>query len=359
MDEGLIKQKREAWAVFGQSFNEKEMQLQAQAQTALAQLIIPTSMEEVVAAEAALKLVKADKTRLDEERKETFGRKLEGLQDRLIKPIKSFDDPIAKATNAIIELKKLDAKKREAEAEKIKERKTIKESILNQMSDFSLQYKIRVSDILKTCYENALNAKLTGETLASFIVQAKGLITKTDSIFSYKLPKLEYSSIEDVKEIEQAIQQELSWPDAENYLSAFHKLVDQRFENFDIALNNIEDALRLVKEEAKEEIEKNEQVAKMEVIANQIDAAATPMLFEYASKELKEVYVLDMPNTMNSMVQIIGAFMAYSTECLPKIRVKNWMNFDAEAAGKALCKLKQEKPEIQFRGVVFKKEHKL
>lgn len=348
--------KKEAWGNMGVAFLEKETQLQLRAQQSINKLIIPTTIAEIATAEAALRVVISERNQLKEDRKTTT-KLLDGLIGRAMIPEESFGDPIAKATNAIIELKK---QKRDAEALLTaieEEKKYVKEAISTQAIVWETTFGKIAAELINTAYGHALD-NISIEQLPQYLNLVESRITVAKNIFAYHLRPLKHLSIEEVKIIEES----LNIIEPITLVNAFKKSLKARFSDYQTALKNKEAAKAISTKETEESALTAFAEAENKTLAVQLESQseALTLSFDAPTKALKAGYEIDMPDTIESVAIVMRAFLANFEVCKKETTVKKWLSgFTAESAGKALCKFKNKDNNFAPIGVVFKTVDKL
>ncbi len=355
----IIKQKRAAWADLGEVIYTAQIGLQAIAQQSIAKLKTPTTIEDVPEAEDALKTVKSELKQLQEKRMDYTSR-LEAVKSNLMLPEKSFEDPIAKSTNAIIEVKKEEEKKKKKLAEIETEARTIKETILRQLEGWKAEIKTRSSSVVTNAFTHALATNVTIEGLTDYLFKIKtatNSITLSNAVFSYKLPTLLHHDLEAVK----AIESQITIPDPVEIVKEFTDALEKQFSDYAIALQNKETATKKAEEEAKQKQAEIKDQAETQIIANKMEAQAEtmPISFGFEIKPLKKSFEIDMEETFPNAFLILSAALANWDLVKSKTTVKKPFEFSASNAGKALAKVKSDDNNFAPQGIVFKEVDKL
>jgi hypothetical protein len=355
IDPLLLEQRKAGWARMGELVYTSELELQVMAQQPLLDLKLPTTIEEIVPAENKLKEIKAVQKSVENKRKELTA-KFDDVSKRLMIPEKSLLEPIENLAKAIIVVKK--------EHEKIEAEKKAKEARIIKAKEFLLIEKARkeaslkesINILIDSAYTNALGSgNISLEALPDYLAQCKsGLNTKR---FSPQNPLTEDELlVPEIKALADSI-----WVFDTNYwLGIYHDELDKKFSDYEIALLNKVKALEI---SAKENEAKHAEIQaenRRKEVAAQLQSNATPILSEGpAIKALKKSYEVDMPETVESVMAIMGAFSANLNACLSELRVSKWFSFTPSQAAGALGKLKSKDNNFNPSGIIFKEVDKL
>lgn len=350
-------QTRERWATMGVIVSRKEFELQLQAQASLSKIEnMPTRVEDVPAAELALKEVRADQKIIESTRKGITGQ-FEAVTKRLMQAEKSFDVPITNYANAIIKVKN-EYEKKEAEKKlKAQELKSIREVLATSVSHFDAAFKTKIANKVNAYYNWALSeGGITPDNLEAFLKKAGAKLTDAD--FTPQRPTISHSYAT-AAEVE-ALINELFTINPSDYTAKYIIELENRFQDYEIAYHCKKEALEI----AKKELEERQQAIAVEqqhnVIAAQLDFASTPLDVQPAGfKALKKVYKINMPENEESAIKILSAYVANRAICSSKIRITKWLNFSVTNAITALEKAKCEDEKFQPAGIVFVETDKL
>lgn len=349
-DSEAVLAKKKAWSEVGLTVHNANIQLKAKADEALALMVAPTTIDEMVAAEAVLKAVKAKLGVIEADRKAVTGQ-FDKVSAALMLHEKAVKDAMPAFQNAIIAIKKAheaeQAKLRQAqEAERL-----AKEKAINFVNEAYSKMQALISDQCQKAFEYGLN-NITEEKLAAYLKKVKAkltlkefTITRPDSItienFNHALVSTDMAT-------------------AEMMLEHFRVQVDEKFNFFSVALKNKEAAIQAAKEKAeREELERAERLANANVAARLETIATSEAEIVTDIKELNKKYELDMPDTESSALLIITAFVTNFAAVKDGVRVKSYLKLDVTQMGAALAWMKNKDNAFTFTGINFKVTEKL
>jgi hypothetical protein len=350
----ILEKKKDDWGKFGIIVYRKELEFQVQAQGSLAKLeVAPASIEDVPAAEALLKEVKADYAALVEARKAVTS-KFDEVTKRLMAPEKSFEPAIANFSAEIIKIKKAF----EAEEAKKKQRadflKNVREQLTIAAARANAELQQRILDKVNTTYTFALD-KVEPKKLSDYLVKIKAKVTEAD--FHIDPPTVMKTEDVEVLAIAADVFKILSPAEC---LTQFTKALGDKFFTYENDWRNKEDAIALSnrqKAEAEAAIKQQEQQTSM---AASFDAAADDLSVQPAGfKALKKAYKINMAETEANAMKIISAFVANHHLCSSKLRISKWFNFSVSNCITALEKVKSEDNAFAPAGIEFAEVDKL
>lgn len=355
IDPILLEQRKAGWAKMGELVYTNELELQVMAQQPLLDLKLPTTVDEIVPAENKLKEIKAVQKAVENKRKEITG-KFDEVTKRLMTPEKSLVEPIDNLSKAIISVKKeherIEAEKKQKEARIIK----AKEFLLIEKARKEASFKETINALIDSAYTHALGAgNITMELLPDYLEKCKsGLNPKR---FSPVNPLTsDELLVPEINELSNSI-----WVFDTNYwIGIYHDELDKKFSDYEIALLNKDKALEIAAKENEAKQAEIQAENRRKEVAAQLQSNATPILSESpAIKSLKKSYEVDMPETVESAIAILGAFTANLNACLSELRVSKWFSFTPAQAAGALGKLKSKDNNFNPSGITFKEVDKL
>jgi len=351
----IIETKKTAWAQMGAAVYKTEIQLQVEAQQALNDISLPTRIEDVPEAETVLKAVKAAQKSIETKRKGVTV-KFDDVISRLMQPEKSFADPIKQLSDAIIKVKK----EHEANQLKLKnildEKTRVREYFLNKKIEVESALANKVNEFVSRCYEKALNDSVTLEGLEEY--KNKSIAAVTINSFAYAVPS--YNPAYCTQEEIEVIKQECFVINKPHYVAEFALQLEEKFSDYDVALNNKAAALALSQKQEQEKKDEIKSAANNQAMSVKLEASATTVSAEPVfTKALKKSYEIDMPETIESILTIMGAFSANINLCLPKLKVNKWFAFTPAQAANVLTKVKCDDNNFAPAGITFKEVDKL
>jgi hypothetical protein len=357
VNEQELAQKRTAWGTFGEAVYKTEISIQNKASQQIGGLWLPGTIEQIADAEVLLKQLKAGKLEVQTARK-AITSKTDALTSRLMEPEKSFDEPIKVLEQAIIKIKKEHEAVEAKKIAKLEERKQIIETIKNAVAGCDANYKTIVNNKVDAAFKYALgDGNIQPADKQEYLRKCRVKVSEsTFPIPTYNVP----SSHHTIEEID-ALKHEYFIVDRSIYVVLHADELEKKFSDFDVAFHNKVEALQRAEEEKKQkeaeilqQQEQQQMAAKLESVSESIDT--TPSLF---TKALKKSYEVDMPETIESVLAIQGAFAANIKLCLPKLSVKKWFSFTPAQAATALSKVKCDDNNFQPTGITFKEVDKL
>ncbi len=352
----IILKKRNAWADLGESIYNRELKLQARAQQAILSIVLPLGPSDLEKAEALLKELRATQISIEGERKEVTV-KFNDVATRMMEPEKSLIEPISKLSNVIISIKKSEESKNKLAEQKIKEIKSIIEQVQLLHNSTDAKYKTLINETVLKAYNFALGTgNITPDKLASWMKLAETKLTLAN--FPVPTNYIGHSLLVSDEEYREICQANLKIVPAK-YIEQYKMALSERFKDYDIAYKNKEDALKIAEAEKLAQQEKIKQEEENKKAAAKLNTATSIPIVMNGSKPLKKSYEIDMPETCESAMAILGAFVANMPLCLPKLRINKWFSFTAAQAANALGKVKSDENEFHPQGLTFKQVDKL
>lgn len=353
----IANQKGEAWKNMGIGIFYTEVSINAKAQKAIASIEKPTTIEDVLNAEAKLKELTGVKNEIITYRKAITTR-LDAVSSRLMEPEKNMDAAINDLKSAIIPIKKEHEKKEQEKQKREYEKKELKERILTLLNNKDLEFKTFINGRVNYAYTYALEHDFKPEEIEEYI---KACSSKYDTKqFNIIFPGYS-SSLLSQEEVNQVLADNFK-QNPDQYVELYVNELRRKFIDYSVAYNNKKQALELA---AKEEEEK--QKALIEEASNKEAAIQIESVSEVLDvtvvgndiKALKKSYEVDMPETIESVIMIMSAFTANIQLCMPKLKVTKWFKFTPDQAATALAKVKCDDNNFAPKGITFKEVEKL
>lgn len=351
----IIEKKQKSWGLMGINIHNAEITFQARAQESLSKIaVLPSIIEDVKQAETTLKEVKADQKKLMDDRK-AITSKFDPVFERLMAPEKSFTEPLKTFEAAIIRIKQADELKRKQEALKASEIASIKQSVLNSLNNYKSKCDSLINNKVNQVFTKALNDGMQPDQIEDLLIYVTDQVTPDLFACSLPNPYRQYVSEEDVI----GIINQLFIFDPEEYVKKFAVELERKFADYDVAFLNKQAALQQAALEMKLKEQEIEQQKVNQNIAAEMDSLSFEPVIETDVKDLKKGYVVDMPETVESVRIIMSAFFSNIKLCLPKLKVNKWFAFTPNSAAIALAKVKNEDPSFQPTGLIFKEVDRL
>jgi len=333
-----------------------EIAISNRALQAVGGISFPETKEQLPEAEAALKSLQAVKTEIQAERK-TITTKLDGLVSRLMQPEKSLEEPVKQLESAIIKVKKVIEAEEATKRAKEEERKRMIETIKNAAAQAESNFKTIILNKVNAAYIKALEDNIQVQSIDKYIDDVCNTITDS----SFPLPKFNKAALYFSAEEVDALVSEHFNLDRSDYVALFAIELTNKFSDYEVAINNKEEAAKIAEQERLEEAAKIEAATQNAKMANKLESVAaampeTPNLF---TKALKKSYEVDMSEDVQSALVIMAAFSANLDLCLPKLKINKWFSFTPTQAANALAKVKCDDNNFAPTGIIFKEIDKL
>lgn len=350
-DPATLKSKRKGWADVGELIYTTEIALSHEAEKVIALLPVtpPVGADQVNAQAATLEEVKQLRNMVEQKRK-SITNKFREVADRLMIPEKKIDQAIAGLTSRLVSAKQVIESERRANEQRDQILKDYRMQLANAKAKFEGEYKSKVAEILTASYSHALD-KIDPEALEAYL---KKVAVKLKAVPRW------IAAPESTTEGAEAVKVEIWKFDDRAMLDMCHADMMAKYSDYAVAYLNKKDAQdRNAKEAAekaaaiKAEEERKELAAKMEA------ASAPEAAPQVHTKALRKSYEIDMPETVESAMAILGAFVANADKCLPKLRIAKWFGFTPKAAAGALSKVKSDDNAFAPTGLTWKEVDKL
>jgi hypothetical protein len=351
----IASQKGAAWQKFGITLSTAEFQLQAKAQQSILKIKMPQNIKDVPEAESLLKEIKQNQKSIETDRK-SLTTKLDEVTSRLMLSEKSLIDPIKNLETKIIEIKKEEEKRLGLENKKIDEKKSLKEKLINIVNEHNLICLNKIQEIVFKAYNHALGeGNISLVELPEFIVKCENRLKASD--FTLELKPMSISLISEIEYLE-IVKETVNI--GTDYIEVYKNELKKKFSDYDVAVNNKEQAIKIAKEKEIEERKKQEEEKINKDIAAKLESMAImPDLFTQETKALKKVYKVKMEESPENAIRILSATISNWDKCSSKIGVKKWFQLSVTNCIVALEKIKNEDNTLSITGIVFEEESKL
>lgn len=352
-----IEKKRAAWGKLGVDIYTSEMQLQARAQQIKLAIKHPSTIEEVPEAEKKLASLRKDYNTLKNDRI-ALTSKFDAVSTRLMEPEKSLVDPLTKYNDSIVVIKKKHEEDEKKKLGKLQEEKDLTEKMKKFLAEKDFQFRNHINAVIDVTYQMAL----TEEDIKPEDIQAYLDIHSTslgDSDFQIAKPSfpVRVLTIEEHNDVMQ--RQFHTNPNA--YTKIFKRELSNKFLDYKIAYQNKKAALERSEKDAQEK-QKNLEVEKSNAeLSAALDATSSSFVSNAPAgvKALKKVYKVEMEETIENAIRIMGAFTANKAACMAKMNIKNWFSITPASMCIALAKLKNDDNNFQPSNITFVEVDKL
>lgn len=360
-----VAKKMESWALMGQHLHNLIPQLQAGMQSITATLIPTPTVEQIPEAEAKLAEAKRQFAAHKENRIKTTS-KFDAVIQACMAPEKTGLEAINAASAGLLKAKQELATQQAQVKAKEDELKRIREAIANLITQKDAAYLVKIEQAVTLAFEAALKGLCPDE--ASVPAYLDGL--KQSGIMNGDMPesfmwmrppvKPVYNTDEDVNAIWAEMSDRINTP--EHYRAIWASKLDEKFAFYGVALKHKEQSIQAAKEQElaalsaiQDQKIANEQAAKMEAVASTFTAPATTNM----GRSLKYDWEIQMPDTPESAILIMTAFVANVDKCRGGVRVKSWGKLGVDQMSAALCWYKKQDEAFGVTGINFIKKDKL
>jgi hypothetical protein len=279
---------------------------------------------------------------------------MDELYMRIMEPEKSLEPHISKLSQKIIELKRIAQDEEKVRQERQANIAKIYAWAEKLNTDHHAANEFLVADLVNRIYRKALN-EATPETISKFLVENADKVTEK----TFKR-NIEPSGIDipDRVNIETAALEEYYDCDPIIYLNSFKSRVHEKFLLFSVDVENKQQAIIDSENEVKQQAEKIKAEAdNLKLAASLKEKASAEIIEEF--DPLKKSYEIDMPDTQETLIKIVGAYIGNIQDAQECIRAKSVYRITIEQMGNALCALKKRDQVFQPKGIVFKVVEKL
>ena len=359
----LLTQKSDALKKYYITVQKAKIARTLEAQKLIEQLPIPTTEADITATEAGLVEVKrAHKAMLDATvtEKAPFNNFLSTLDEphktllseRTENGKKIKEGHIALVESALLELKKAQHERLEAERKKAEDRQLYGSRLKRTLIDRSTAKELELKGWIKTAFEFALDKVEVG-AIDGYIGKVKEKKGKDCFLYhdglSAPIGDAELEAIHNSTIIEHL-------PSPETLKAQFDSELDMAFVDFANAKKNKEVAKAQLEAEMEEQKIALHTQTNNNIVAEQIRSAsqATPTTSIEVGKKLKRKEVLDMPDNFDTVRAIIVAYAQHSGKIEAVLRNKSAMGTTIKQIATAIEKLNNE--GVIFDGLIFKED---
>lgn len=358
-----VEDKRKAWGAVGVIFHRTEIALQVRAAELKQKLAaVPKLPKDLATAEVTLKEVKQQRNALEVDRKKITERVL-GAVKRIMVPEQEVEQGIKDFEAAIIAVKKKQKEDDDKLKQKQDELKSVAEKVRLHIANTNAEYLRQQAKLIADSYTNALNGiegkmpAVPPADIKPYVAKIKARINATNRTMQAPTIAAVVNTQEDV---DAEITKHFKPTTAQQYIEGFAADVDLKYDDYELAWNNKEQALKINAEEVVENALAIDKQQSADVATAGFQSMAANVS-ETTTKPLKELYALDMPETLASAKIIITAYMANPAKCDPELgRVTKWFTgFGIKQIMSALEKVKNDDDKFTFTGLVWKTVDKL
>lgn len=353
--EEVVEKKRKAWGTMGVAIHKNELALQVRAQGIEKFLVVPQKTTELPVAELTLKTAKQQLATLIEDRKKITG-PLDEVAARLMLPEKSVQQAIDNFSTALIKVKKQAEQEAFAGWQKQQELTQVAEKVRIYVADINAAYMLEHSKLISDSYVYAL-ANIAPANINAYLDKVKARIT----LAKRTMPPPSFKAVHNTQEaIDAEIAKVFTPITAQEYVDGFVSDLTAKYSDYTLAWDNKDQAIELNTQEAAQNTTAIEQQKQQEVVSANVRSMAAPLTVGAATKELKQVYKLNMEDTFESANIVIQAYLSNNGRCKNELRITKWLTgFGVKQMMGALEKIKNEDNKFHFDGLVWATEDKL
>jgi len=256
---------------------------------------------------------------------------------------------------AIIEAKKV----KEAEANKLRlkddEIRQYQSYIDRMVAETEAQFSTYINTTIEKAYVHALGeGNIANDGKEAFIEEVIKL-RATVAVFTHKIKPYDWKYNTPAHAMEVDIMAKLSVPQI--YIDQFKMKILDKFQDYDLAVQDKQTALTRAANEAAEEAKQIEADKNMSVTMAAIQSEATPLVVDDGIKLLNRLYQLDMPESWESSKIIMIAFVN-TFQQFKGLRVSPF-KISVQQMADQLSKLKTADNNFNFTGAIWKEVTKL
>lgn len=356
IDKEIEQKRRAAWSGFGVELYYGEIALQLRAQEIANKLIDPQTIQQIQETETALAIVKKELNDLIEERKTKYTARFISVTKRLMTPENSVEAAI-KLNEAALLKAKLEKKEADKTAEnKEKELKGIAEHVRVYVADMHAAYLKMQLKLINDAYVHALEKEIPVAGIQDYIKKVSLRINEASSTTPLPRPVFKYNTQADV---DAEITKQFNPWQPQKYIDGFTLDIQAKFADWELALKNKEQAAKINTEEFNATTDAIDDNKEKETVAAKLDAIAMPVAEVSAGKQLKQVYKIAEPQTIEEANIIIAAYLINQKECMPELRKIKAINFGVKQMISALENIKNNDENFSVTGITFTQIEKL
>lgn len=366
--EQVIERKRNGFANYAVESHNVLLSLQTRANKALETAAkLPTSIDQILEAEATLKELKKEQTAIETDRKGQSS-KLDKFFENLMAPEKAVKAAIPAYESAIIKLKQEKKTADSAAENKANEFKRIKEQFAIHINNSKAGFENLITDTVNIQYAYALKNFKDAETikagenelsLIDYLFKCQGKILEAGFVIGQPAVTANYHTIEDLGLIWRDVaMDQVSYLDGKLFKGKFDNAVNDKFRHFAVAVKDAERAIEASNKQAETAKAEAQQTAQQENIGAKLQANAVVLDDTPVVKDLKQKFEIDMPDTQESAMKIMAAFVGNIQKTASEVRGK-WSTLSVGQMGEKLAAVKNKDNAFTVTGIVFKAVEKL
>lgn len=357
----ILQEKGEAWKKQGLNVVKCEWWLSGKLNDLTTSLsLIKVTEENIQATEESIKEA-SDKIKEMADTRQKITRRFDEVKKRLSQFEKDGSYALDKVKLELLEVKKVVRTKQQAAQQKELQKVNLISAIKRAYGSHAAECQRVIDTSLIDGYKTMLETKtpLKDFDIATESFVSAVVLPTVKEFFLHERVDTSLLSPDEVVEIKKIAQQETP-----NYLESLSKSFRDKKVTYQTELLNAEEALRQNEAEAEERRKQREYIEKGKALADKMETIASSQAAQNTAtidggKKLKEIYEIDMPETIESAMIIWACFSANMEEVLKHLRVNKWFACTPKQIGIALGKMKSNDNNFTFSNIVFKKIDKL
>lgn len=354
MENMQLEKKVETWADFAVELYHTELEILSKLDELKVMADLPVTVETVEECDVRFMQLKQSIREVKELRLSKTN-PLDKLKARLMQPEKEAADIQKQFELKLLEVKKAIAKERER-LEDIKMQKHLYAGHVREAYADLLAFCVRfVDELASNTYSGFLKSALPFEEFDNQVKKA--------ALFGVPSPKewfekRQQPNTPDLDNHQKALIYTDNKLDLPNYTAIFVEKMNVYKAGYKAELNNIEEAQKRLEAEKVEAEKKAQALKAAEALKAKFEAV--PEIKEADKvKAVKQIYVVDMEENLQSAMILYATLSANQDLILPKLRVKKWFDLKPNQIATVLGKLKSENNSLEFDGITFKIDYKL
>lgn len=356
IDKEVENKRRVAWGGFGVELYHGEIGLQLRAQEITDKLIEPKTTAQIKEAEQALAQVKKEQAALIEDRKNNYTARFNSVAKRLMQPEQSIEEAIKANEAALIKAKQKEKEELKTTENKDKELKAIAEHVRLYIADMHAAYLKAQAKLISDAYKHALTAKIPVEQINDYVAKVSARINIANRVTPLPKPSFKYNT-QDV--IDKCVTANFTPWAPQQYVDGFAIDIKNKFSDWELALKNTEQALKLNDEEEGVTILAIEDNKEKETVSAKLEAIGMPLSEAPTTKALKQVWKIVEPETIEEAFLIINAFTVNKKLCVPELNKIKPINIGVKQMISALEGVKNKDVAFEVTGIKFMQVDKL
>jgi hypothetical protein len=351
----IVEAAKLSWMQFGMSLPDFKNGLAQQENQILATISVVPSTESIAECEANLAEAKKMKSALISFRKEKSD-KLDQLKSKFMMFEKTADEKIKEYEQMIIGVKKQIQEAQNAVAAKQDEHNRYVQAIKRAYINYNHEGKKMLQDLVDSTYKNLLDNDVPFQEYDNKLAEVQVPVLGFNQFYNQELFTIHCHTQDELKAIFEQHQEQTI-----DFVSSFVQIMQEKKIGYKSHLANKEEAAKALARQAAEAAKKAEAEKESKQMEVKIESADVQQAIpsDPPTKKLKVTYVVDMPETAETALQLWACFAGNKEKVMEVLNVKKWLSCTPKQIGTALSKLKTQDPGFEFSGIIFKEKSKL